>query len=168
MTTIAATPFRKRPIFQVLYTVGIIIKGFDGLLEVVAGMAILVSPQLVHAALTALAGELGEYNAHVWQFVAEYIARVDSDLVRSGATFLITFLLVHGLVKLALVYCLFKEIIRAYPVALMVLLLFLLYQIYVLVVQPTIGMVVFTVLDAAIIWLVWGEYRDLRDKKMVQ
>ncbi|ABY22417.1 hypothetical protein RSal33209_0670 [Renibacterium salmoninarum ATCC 33209] len=68
------------------------------------------------------------------------------------------------MVKLVLVYCLFKEYHWVYPYPLTVLALFTVYQVYVLIKQPTIGMGFLTVLDVAIIWLVWREWRDLKKK----
>lgn len=165
MTTTDRTPFRLRGWFEVAYKIGVGIKGFDGLVELGAGVALLVSPQLVHRVLGSVAGELGEHHAHVFTFIAQYVARVDGELARSGLAFLIIFLMTHGLIKLGLVYCLLKKLTRAYPVALAILGVFLVYQLYVFVINPTIGMAIFTILDAVIIWLVWGEYRDLQSKK---
>jgi uncharacterized membrane protein len=158
-------PLRLRPWFESVYKIGVGLKGFDGLVELVTGIALWISPKLVHVALGGLAKEFGEHHAHIFQFISEYIARVDGDLARGGIIFLIIFLVTHGLVKLGLVYCLLREIVRAYPVALAILGAFLVYQLYVFVVHPTIGMAIFTILDAVIIWLVWGEYRDLQAKK---
>lgn len=159
------TPVRLQPWFETVYKIGVAIKGFDGLIEFAMGIALLVSPQLVHTLLGSVAKELGEHHAQVFQFIAEYVARVDGDLARSGLTFLILFLITHGLVKLGLVYCLLREIVRAYPVALAILGAFLVYQVYVFIIHPTIGMALFSALDAVIVWLVWGEYRDLKAKK---
>jgi uncharacterized membrane protein len=165
MTKHTHIPLRNKPYFELIYKIGVGIKGFDGLVELAVGIALLISPQLVHNILGGLAKELGEHHAHIFRFISEYIARVDGDLARGGIIFLIIFLITHGLVKLGLVYCLLREIVRAYPVALAILGAFLVYQAYVFVVHPTIGMALFTVLDAVIIWLVWGEYRDLLAKK---
>ena len=161
------TQLRKQPWFEAVYKIGIGIKGFDGLVELAVGIALILSPSLVHQVLKSFAGELGEHNVKVLNFIADNIARVDSDLAKSGLTFLIFFLVVHGLVKLALVYCLLREIVRAYPVALVILGAFLVYQAYIFIIHPSLGMALFTILDAVIIWLVWGEYQDLRDKKMI-
>ena len=150
--------------FERVYNIGIGIKGFDGLVELVVGVALLISPSLVHNVLSAIAGEAGEHHTRMFQFVSEYIARIDTDLAHSGLTFLIIFLIGHGVVKLALVYCLLKRIVRAYPIALAILVAFLVYQVYVLIRSPGIGMLLFTLLDIAIIWLVWGEYSELREK----
>jgi uncharacterized membrane protein len=156
---------REQPWFERVYKIGIAIKGFDGLVEFIAGIALLISPPLVHTLLGGIAREAGEHNGSVYHFIADYIARIDNDLARSGMVFLILFLITHGAVKLALVYCLLKEIVRAYPIALGILVAFLIYQAYVFIISPSLGMALFTILDVIIIWLVWGEYQDLRAKK---
>jgi len=153
-----------KPWFERIYRIGIIVKGIDGVLEFVAGMAILISPHLLHMALVGVASEFGEHNARPFQFIAEYIGRVDSQLFHSGLFFLTLFLITHGAVKIALVYCLIRRIVKAYPVALIILVVFLLYQIYVLITSFSALMILFTVLDVVIIWLVWNEYLELKSK----
>ncbi|MBI3889530.1 DUF2127 domain-containing protein [Candidatus Saccharibacteria bacterium] len=149
--------------FERIYKVGIGIKGFDGAVELVTGILLLVAPGIVHGMLSAIIGYAQHHSGLTYAFIAEHIARLDNDLAKSGLAFLIIFLIGHGVVKIVLVYCLLRRILRAYPYALCVLVLFLVYQLYVLVQDPlSIGMWVFTLLDIAIIWLVWGEYTDLR------
>ena len=151
--------------FERIYKIGVAIKGFDGLVELVAGLALLFSPDLIHTILSAISGRASQYHGHVSHFIVEYVARLDGDLAKSGLTFLIIFLIGHGVVKLILVYCLLKEIIKVYPYALAVLGLFLVYQIYVLVRDPlSIGLWLFTIFDVVIIYLVWGEWRQLLRK----
>lgn len=154
--------------FERIYKIGVGLKGVDGLAEFIAGLALLISPSLVHTVLGAIAEELGDHHAHVYQFIAEYVGRLDDSLARSGLVFLIIFLLSHGILKLALVYCLLKEYVRVYPYALLILGGFLVYQLYVFVRLPTIGMGLFSLLDAIIIYLVWREWHELRAKKVVQ
>lgn len=150
------------PWFDKAFGVTIAIKGFDGLVELLAGIALIISPGLVHWALSGLGGWFGDRHVHVLHFIGENIARIDGEFTRSGLIFLILFLITHGVVKLALVYCLLKKIVRAYPYAIAVLGFFLVYQIYLLIIHPTILMVFFTVLDVAIIFLAYGEYRKLK------
>ncbi len=155
---------RKKSWFETVYKVAVGLKGLNGALELVSGILLLISPSLLHRLLAAILGEAQEHNGRVFRFLAEYIAGVDADLLKSGLWFLTAFLLIHGIVKLALVYCLLKEIVRAYPVALIILSIFLLYQIYVLIVAPGPLMIFLTLLDAVIIWLVWNEYQKLKTK----
>lgn len=155
---------RHKPWFEGIYKLGVVVKGFDGLVEVTAGIALFLSPGIVHKTLSGLAGTAHHHHSHTAQFIATYVARLDGDLAKSGLTFLIVFLIGHGLVKLVLVYCLLRRLVCAYPYALGVLGLFLVYQLYVIVRDPTaIGMWLFSALDAVIIWLVYGEWRDLRE-----
>lgn len=146
------------------YDIGVIIKGIDGAIEFLAGLLLWISPRVVHLVLTAIAGEAREGKTATRHFIAGYVARLDSQLARSGLVFLIVFLVIHGAVKLALVYCLLRKIHRAYPIALAVLTAFLGYQIYALVTAPSIGFVIFTVLDAIIIYLVYREYRVIKPR----
>lgn len=152
--------------FEMLYKMSIGVKGVDGLVELVAGLLLAFSPGVLHAVLSGIAGEAGGHPGQVHHFVAEHIARLDDDLVKSGLGFLVFFLIGHGIVKLALVYCLLKHIVRAYPWALGVLVLFLVYQLYVLVQDiSSIGMWLVTLLDALIIWFVYEEYKKLKWQK---
>lgn len=165
MTEQHRQPLRTRSWFERIYKIGVALKGFDGLVEFIAGLALLISPRLVHIALSSLAAEVGEHHAHTFKFIAEYIGHLDDNLARSGLTFLIVFLISHGVLKLVLVYCLLREYVRVYPYALAILVGFLVYQLYVFIKLPTIGMGIFTLLDIIIIYLVWGEWRELRAKK---
>lgn len=148
--------------FDRLFKISVAIKGFDGLIELIAGISLLISPGLVHWALSGVGGWFGQRHVHALQIIGEYIARIDGDFSRSGLTFLIIFLISHGLVKLGLVYCLLKKIVWAYPYAIIVLGMFLAYQIYLLITQPSIGMALFALLDVIIMILVYGEYRKLK------
>jgi len=154
--------------FNTIYDVGIIIKGLDGLAELVAGISLLISPGLVHTVLSGVAGNaMNGHHGHTFRLVGEYVGRLDTQLAASGLVFLIIFLISHGVVKVVLVGCLLKKIIRAYPYALVVLGAFLVYQVYVFIREPSIGMALFSILDAAIIGLVWREYKMLLAEKVI-
>ncbi|HJT23826.1 MAG TPA: DUF2127 domain-containing protein, partial [bacterium] len=78
-------------------------------------------------------------------------------------TFAVFFLLSHGALKVGLVWALLRSRLWAYPTAITVFALFGFYQIYRYVLQPSVFMVVLTILDAAVIWLTWAEWRRLRE-----
>lgn len=154
--------------FNTIYDVGIIIKGLDGLAELVAGVALLISPRLVHVVLAGIAGNtMNGHHSHTVRLVGEYVGRLDAQLAASGLAFLIIFLISHGIVKIVLVGCLLKKIVKVYPYALAVLGAFLMYQVYVFIREPSIGMALFSILDAVIIGLVWREYKMLLAEKVV-
>ena len=147
--------------FDRVYMLTVAIKGFDGLVELLAGIVLLVAPGELHKLLSLLTGEARESSHQFMHQLAQYIAHVDTDVTRGGLTVVILFLVIHGIVKLALVYALLRRILWAYPYALGVLALFLAYQLYVCIIQPSASMIIFAALDAIIIWVVWGEWRKL-------
>lgn len=145
-----------------VFDVGVIIKGFDGAVELIVGLLLLLAPHAIDAVLDWIAGRAQAEPSRVGEFVATVVGHADAQLAGGGTGFLIAFLLAHGVIKLALVYALLRRIIKAYPWAIGILITFLAYQLFVLVTSPSLGQVLFSVLDVVIIVLVWREYRELR------
>ncbi|MEA9986708.1 DUF2127 domain-containing protein [Subtercola sp. RTI3] len=153
---------RRRSILDRFYFLAVIVKGVDGAVELLAGLLLWLAPAAVHGLLAGIVNEANEGHTAAHLFIASNIGHLDSQLAHQNSTFLTAFLIVHGVVKIALVYCLLKRFHRAYPWALSVLTVFLAYQVYALVTTPTLSMAIFTALDVVIIYLVWREYRELK------
>jgi uncharacterized membrane protein len=152
---------RRLSRFDIVYRLGLALKGVDGTLEVLAGLALWLLPDALHRLIAPLA--VTEAGPHpVRNLVAYWFGRADHELVAGHHLFAIVFLLLHGVVKLVLVYCLLRGFHWIYPWALAALGAFALYQAWVLVTTPTVGMALLTALDLVIIWLVWREWRVVR------
>jgi uncharacterized membrane protein len=150
--------FHPQSLLDKSYEIGIIVKGIDGSLELISALLLLfLSPDSILRLTHFLTQGLLENNPH--NFIANHIEKLGHHLASGQTTFAIIFLLTHGLVKVVLVVCLLLNKLWAYPWALGALGLFLIYQAYLLVTKPTFGMAFLSVLDAAIIWLVWREWR---------
>lgn len=149
--------------FELVYRIGVAVKGFDGLVELLAGLILWLFPHALEHLLRPLAVVVGGHHP-VRNFLGYWAGRMDHELSGGSHEFVIIFLIGHGVVKLVLVYCLFREYHWVYPYALVVLGLFTAYQVYVLIKTPSIGMVLFTILDVVIMWLVWREWRILKAK----
>jgi uncharacterized membrane protein len=160
-TAAAAAPTARERVLDLVFLIGVVVKGLDGLVEFVGGAILLfVTPgQILGITQTVFAHELAEDpDDPIANAVLHGVAHLDS-----GATaFLAAYLLVHGVVKLAVVVALLLGSRRVYPWALVVLLLFLIYQLYELFTAPSVGVVILTALDAFIIWLTWREWRHGR------
>lgn len=159
---------RRRTLFERVYLVGVAIKGFDGLVELLLGVVLLFAPSLVHLALKATASEAAEGTNPLRLWLADYITRTDRALVASSTIGLIVFLIVHGVVKVATAYCLVRRIHRAYPWAIAALALLLAFQLYTVVLDSTVTGWLVTALDVAILLLVVREYRLLRAEASVR
>jgi uncharacterized membrane protein len=69
------------------------------------------------------------------------------------------YLLAHGLVKVILVAALLKNQLWAYPWMIGFLGVFIVYQLYRLSFQPSVGLTALTIFDTVIAWLTYREYR---------
>jgi uncharacterized membrane protein len=69
------------------------------------------------------------------------------------------YLLLHGITKIVLVAALLRNQLWAYPLLIGFLLIFIVYQLYRVVLSPTFGLSALTIFDAAIVWLTWREWR---------
>lgn len=155
-----------RSTFERIYSIIVTVKGFDGAVELVAGLILLVAPRLTGSGLTALATELAEGTSPLRDAAASSIAAAGGGLV-TGAAPLAVFLLVHGIVKLLTVTALLRRAIRCYPWALAVLAVLLVVQLADLITAPAVGGAVLAVLDVVVIALVTWEYRRLRRERAV-
>jgi uncharacterized membrane protein len=155
----------RERVLDLTFLIGVLFKGVDGLVELVGGAVLLfVTPaQLRGAAGEVTAGELTE-DPH--DILANLLIHAVAHLGSGGAAFLAAYLLLHGVVKIAIVIALLVGSRRIYPWAMTALGAFLVFQLYELVTAPSVGVVLLTVFDAVIIWLTWREWRrnrELRD-----
>jgi uncharacterized membrane protein len=153
--------FQPRSLLDKSYEIGILIKGFDGTMELLGALFLLAVPSSAITHLTHFLVDT-ELNHDPNNYLATHILHFGTHLAQGHNTFAILFLLTHGAVKVGLVVALLRQKLWAYPFALVALSVFLVYQIYLLVTQATFGMAFLTVLDVIIIWLVWREWQKIR------
>lgn len=155
----------KDRVLDLLFLVGVLCKGIDGLVELIGGIGLLViSPAALREAADAVTAQELSEDPH--DVVANLIRHSAAHLGGGGMAFLALYLLFHGVVKLAIVIALLVGSRRFYPWAIVALGAFVVFQAYELVVTPSVGVVGLTILDLIIIWLTWREWRggrELRD-----
>lgn len=143
-----------------LFRAGVWLKGADGLLELAAGalLAVASGRQILSVARFLTQRELSE-DPH--DLVANALLSGAHHLAMDARGFAAAYLLVHGAVKLVLVAGLLAERRRAFPVALVVLGLFVSYQVYRVAMFGSPVLAFLTVIDIGIIALVAREWRVL-------
>ena len=150
-----------RRTLHALFDVGVVLKGVDGVLETVGGALLLfVTPDQLYRAARILT--LHELTKDPRDFVATHLLAAARNLTANMVLFGALYLLAHGLVKVGLVAALLRRRRRAYPVAIGVFLLFLVYQVYRWSRTPSAPLLALSLLDAAVIALTWLEYRRIR------
>jgi uncharacterized membrane protein len=155
----------RERVLDLVFLVGVLFKGIDGLVELIGGLVLLIATpvQLLGAARALTAEELAEDPNDI---IANLILHGAQHLESATVLFVAIYLLLHGIVKLAIVAALLLGTRRVYPWAIAALLLFLVFQIYELFVAPSWTVVLLTIFDAIIILLTWREWR--RDRPLRQ
>ncbi len=147
------------------FKIGLILKGLDGILEVIGGVLLLfVSPDAInHLARVLTAHELSE-DPH--DLIANYLLHTTAHLGRGTTIFGAIYLLSHGIAKIVLVALVLRDKLWAYPWLIGLLLAFIAYQLYrITAVHFSIGLTLLTIFDAFLVWLTWREYRAKRARR---
>jgi uncharacterized membrane protein len=153
--------FKPKDLLDRLFEIGIILKGLNGLVELLGGvLLLLVTPSDIHHLVAAVTQ--GELSEDPDDFVARYLLHTADGLSGHEVIFGAVYLLLHGAVKVVLVIALLVNKLWAYPCMITVLLIFIGYQLYRIALQPSLGLAALTVFDALIVALTWREYRRQR------
>lgn len=153
--------FVRRPPVQVAFDVGVFFKGLDGVLEIVGGLLLFaIRPQTIAGILATLT--MHELSEDPHDIIASQLLRLARDFSASAQLFAGIYLLSHGVTKVVLVASLFRERLWAYPAAIVTFTLFVVYQMYRYVLEPSAAMLALSVLDVIVITLTWLEYRRLK------
>jgi len=141
-----------------IFDTSLILKGLDGVLELVGGvLLLLLSPkQLTSIVMLVTQHELSQDPQ---DFIATHLLAYVHSLSTSVTMFAAAYLLVHGIVKIVLVVAVLKGQLWAYPWLIGFLVLFILYQIYRLILHVSLGLIALTLFDCFIVFLTVLEYR---------
>lgn len=150
--------FKPKDLLDRTFEIGIILKGLDGLLELVGGvLLLLVSPATINRFIAGLTQH--ELSEDPNDLIATHLLRLAHGLTGSAVRFAAAYLLLHGIVKVVLVGALLRNKLWAYPWMIGFLIVFIAYQLYRITLAPTAGLVALTVFDAFVAWLTLREYR---------
>ena len=144
------------------YVLSLGLKALDGVIEVLSGLLLLLigSGHINQIAQRLTSDELAE-NPH--NILANFILHSGQHLA-GATTFVIVYLLAHGILKLVVVISLLQQKPWAYPLAFVVLGLFLIYQLFLLIVAPSLALGLLSAFDLLVLWLIWREYRHFKDR----
>lgn len=145
-------------IYHRAFDIGILLKGLDGLLECIAGLALLLTTR---RAILDVVGWLTreELVEDPGDFVANHLVHLAQQLSLGTQHFAGIYLLGHGVIKLGLVIGLLRGARWSYPAAVAFLTAFIGYQSYRLAHTPTLSLSLLTALDIAVVILIVREWR---------
>lgn len=150
----------ERRIHQI-FEVSVLLKGAHALIECIGGLVLALAST---SAITHLVNQLtqDELIEDPNDFVATHLLSVAQGLTFSTQHFYAFYLLSHGAIKICLVIGLLRNRLWAYPASLVVLCLFIVYQLYRFSYTHSLGLVILTVFDVFVMGLIWHEYRLVR------
>lgn len=144
-----------------LYRLGIYLKGFLGFFELFVGMALYVfTKEQIYQLFLILAQE--EIAEDPQDILVGIIKKSLLGITADSQHFAMTFLILHGAVKLALIYGLIQKKIWVYPVAIMTFIVFIIQQVLHLLTVFSLGLGLITVLNTVVVILIAYEYYLLR------
>ena len=145
------------------FRITVALKGLDGLLEVIGGLALLfVSPASInHLARWATEHELTQ-DPH--DFISRHLLHAANQLSSSTTLYGAIYLLIHGISKAVLVVLVLRNKLWAYPWMIALLAAFVVYQTYRLTAKFSIVLLLLTLFDVFVAWMTWREYLSKRQK----
>jgi uncharacterized membrane protein len=147
----------ERRIHQI-FEISVLLKGAHALIECIGGLVLaFVSTDTIIRLVNALTEEELIEDPH--DFVAGHLSNLAQNFTVSTQHFYAFYLLSHGVIKVFLVIGLLRNKLWSYPVSLVVLGLFIVYQLYRFSYTRGVGLIVLTVFDLIVMGLIWHEYR---------
>lgn len=151
---------QERRIHQI-FEVSVLLKGAHAAVEAVGGLALALTNNQWIRALVAQATQ-SELMEDKRDFIANHLVTWAQGFSIETQHFYAWYLLSHGVVKLALVTGLLMRKLWAYPTTMVVLGLFILYQLYRYTETHGVGLLLLTALDVVVVGLTWHEYGLMR------
>jgi uncharacterized membrane protein len=154
----------RRSMTERLFRIAIGIKGLDGGLQLLAGIVLIFVPA---TAITRLVDMVvtRELVGDPTGKLAVHLHAVANHFAGGTRSFAIVYLLLHGIIKLALVVALWRKLMPAYPIAVAALGVFVVYEFLRATRTHSIALPIFAALDLVIIALVIREYLQLRRER---
>ena len=144
-----------------IFQLSVLIKGAFAVIECAAGVTFaLVSTSSIKNFVDMLTQE--ELIENPKDFIATHLLAAAQNFSVETKNFYAFYLFGHGIVKLLLVIGLLRNKLWSYPASLIILGLFIVYQLYRFSYTHGAGLIVLTVFDIFVMGLIWHEYRLMR------
>ena len=152
---------RENNIIHKSFEVGILLKGIDGILEVIGGiLLVFLNPIRLNKLIILLTQH--ELSEDPQDIISSFMIKLSSNFSVSTQYFGVFYLISHGIVKFILVILLWKKKIWAYPLTVVSLILFIIYQIYRYTIDHSMSLIILTIFDIIMIILTFVEYKRMK------
>lgn len=146
-----------------VFEISIVLKGIGALLESVLGAVLLYSNSVLDIVRAMLENELLDDPTDFLTNHFGTFLNPSPEAQHFGGLYLLS----HGVIKLVLIVGLLRDKLWAYPASLAVFALFIVYQLERYLRTHSVWLLVITVIDLAVMWLIWHEYRQKQARAVV-
>lgn len=154
----------KRETVHKFFELSILLKALNAILEIIGGVAFLfISLERINYFIFILTQ--GELSEDPRDFIASHLVGFFQALSVSSQLFGGFYLISHGLIKILLIIALWKRKLWAYPLSIVVFMLFVVYQTFRYVQNGSPWLLALTFLDVFVIVFVLLEYNNLKKEK---
>ncbi|MCX7008258.1 MAG: DUF2127 domain-containing protein [Kiritimatiellaeota bacterium] len=151
------TSTSRRQTLHMLFLISVWIKGLAGLLETLTGViCFFVKPETLMMLIISLTAP--ELTADRDDWFANLIVRLLDSISERTLLFAAAYLILHGVLKLLLVAGLLRGRLWVFPLSLVFLGTFIVYQVYRYTHTHALSLIFLTVMDLIVMFLVWREY----------
>jgi uncharacterized membrane protein len=147
--------FRRQTVHW-MFDIAVALKAIDGALEVLAGYFLVFRPGWIGPAAVTWAAILLTHDPA--SRFAHVLSRWGGGLTLDTEHFASTYLIAHGAAKVFIAWGLIREKLWAFPTALLVFGLLVVYQLYRLAHTHSPTLAVLIALDVSVCYLIWREY----------
>lgn len=155
---------KSKDLFHMSFEIGLLLKGLDGLLEIVGGLLLFfLNPDRLNSLIILLTQNELSHDPN--DIVSNTLISLGHNFSISTQQFGIFYLMTHGFIKCILVFLLWKRKLWAYPMTIIALVLFIAYQVYRYIISPSAFMIVLSAFDAIMIVLTLIEYNKIKNLK---
>lgn len=154
---------KNKDIAHISFEIGLIIKGVDGLLEILGGFLLLyLNPNRMGNLVIFLTQH--ELSEDPKDLIANILIRFSHSFSISTQAFWAFYLVSHGVIKCVLILLLWRKKLWAYPLTIASLLLFIVYQIYRYIVHASVSLLLLSIFDIVMIVLTFIEFKKRKER----
>jgi len=155
---------QRDSIVNTSFYIGLIIKGFDALAELVGGCLLLsVNHDWVLQVIRLIAApELGEDPTDI---IMNYIIKFGDTFSLTSQHAVAVYLLIHGVMKIIIIGLLWTKQLRAYIPAAFAFVVFIVYETYSWIQTPSIILALFISIDIVMTFIIILEYRRIKEER---
>lgn len=150
----------SKNIAHISFKIGLLLKGIHGLTEIIGGAVLFSTPNRLSTLTRFLTKH--ELSEDPRDLVANFLLNLNRSFSISTQHFAVFYLMTHGIIKCTLILLLWRRKLWAYPLSIVSLILFIVYQVYRYTLTQSAFLILLTIFDAVMIALTYLEYKRMR------